>query len=130
MERGMDTRPTQTDAGLEALFDFSFRRFLTLNVMKVLYVLGLVLIALGWLIAVITGCLQGGLQGIMTFALVSIIAMIYVIFLRVWLELIVVIFRIGENVGEIARGASAGAGTGAGGGGGGGGAPMPPPPQV
>lgn len=85
------------DAGIGAIFDFSFRRFITLSVMKVLFGLGLVLIGLSWLIMVIVGFVQGVLAGLLGLVVLTVVAVIYVIFFRVWLELIVVIFRIGEN---------------------------------
>ncbi len=92
-----------SNAGLEALFDFNFSRFLTLNVMKGLYFFGLVLIALFWLMAVVTGFTQSAGAGVVTFMFGSLVAILYVIFLRVSLELIVVIFRIGENTARIAQ---------------------------
>jgi hypothetical protein len=86
-----------SDGGIGAIFDFSFKRFITLSVMKVLFGLGLALIALSWLILVIGGFLQGILAGLLGLVVITIMAVVYVIFFRVWLELIVVIFRIGEN---------------------------------
>jgi hypothetical protein len=84
--------------GLGALLDFSFKNFITLSVIKILYMLGLLLLALEWLVMVIVGFTSGGvLGGIGALVLGSIAILIAVIFLRVWLELICVIFRIGEN---------------------------------
>lgn len=97
----MQGQPGVQDAGLGALFDLSFKRFITLSVIKVLYLLGLALIALGWLVAVVTGFMQGFLPGLGALVFVTIIALLYVIFFRVWLELIVVIFRIGENTSKM-----------------------------
>lgn len=89
---------TNVNAGLGALFDFSFKHFITLSVIKVLYMLGLVLLALEWLVMVIVGFSMGGfVGGLGALVLGTISIVIAVIFLRVWLELICVIFRIGEN---------------------------------
>jgi hypothetical protein len=85
------------DAGIAALFDFSFNRFITLSVIKVVYLLGMVIIALMWLIAVISAFTQGALQGLGVLVVGTLFAILYLIFFRIWLELIVVIFRIGEN---------------------------------
>jgi hypothetical protein len=80
-------------AGLGALLDFSFKHFITLGVIKVLYMLGLLLLALGWLIMVVMGFVSGGfLGGIGALIIGTIVILIEVIFLRVWLELICVIF--------------------------------------
>jgi hypothetical protein len=85
-------------AGLGALFDFSFHHFFTLSVIKVLYMLGLLLLAIVWLMMVIMGFISGGaLGGLGALVIGTILIVIKVIFLRVWLELICVIFRIGEN---------------------------------
>jgi hypothetical protein len=94
--------PIQADAGLAAIFDFSFRRFITLSVIKVLFILGMVLIALEWFVLLIVSfTMSGVMAGIGAIVIGSIAAFIAVIFLRVWLELIVVIFRIGENTSKL-----------------------------
>ncbi len=86
------------DRGVLAMLDIGFKRFFTLSVIKVLYVLGLALIALSWVIVVIGAFLSGGfMAGIGAVIVGALAAVLYMIFFRVWLELIVVIFRIGEN---------------------------------
>ncbi len=93
------------DAGIGAIFDLSFQRFITLSVIKVLFLLGLAFIALGWLTAVVGAFAQGGFGiGLLGLILVTIVALIYVIWLRITLEMIVVIFRIGENTSKLAAG--------------------------
>jgi hypothetical protein len=93
------------DGGIDALFDLSFQRFITLSVIKVLYLLGLALIALMWLIVVIGGFGQGFMAGLVALVVGSLAALLYVIFYRVWLELIVVLFRIGENTSKLVEAA-------------------------
>jgi hypothetical protein len=84
--------------GLGALLDFSFKHFITLSVIKVLYLLFIVLIAIGWLGMVIMGFVSGGiLGGLGALIIGTVVVVIEVIAVRVWLELICVIFRIGEN---------------------------------
>jgi len=108
------------DEGMGAIFDLSFKRFITLSVIKVLFVLGILMIALMWLIGVGGAFVQGGfLGGILGLIVVSVWAVIQVIFLRVGLELIVVIFRIGENTSKLVAlqgGGTAGDDVGVGGG--------------
>lgn len=95
-------QPLNADAGLGAIFDFSFKRFITLSVIKVLFILGILLIALEWLALVILGFTTGGaMGGVGALVIGTIACFIAVIFLRVWLELIVVIFRIGENTSKL-----------------------------
>jgi uncharacterized membrane protein len=82
---------------LDGMMDLSFTRFITLGVIKVLYVLGLVLIALGWLGMLISSLFTsvGAFFGVLIVGPIAVI--LYAIALRVWLELVVVMFRIGEN---------------------------------
>jgi len=93
------------DAGLIAgMMDFGFTRFITLGVIKVLYILGLVAVALAWLFGVGSGFANGGFTGgLAAIVMVTVGGAIYAIMLRVWLELIVVIFRIGENTSKMAE---------------------------
>jgi hypothetical protein len=91
------------DAGLAALLDFTFRRFITLSIIKILYILGMALIGLGWLLALISSFTQGIGAALVVLIVGPVIALIYLIFFRIWLELIVVIFRIGENTSKLVQ---------------------------
>ncbi len=77
------------------LFDVSMKTFITPSIIKVLFVLGIVVISLGTLFFVVAA-LQGDGAGFLL-----LIAPIYwfigVLYLRVILEVIVVLFRIEEN---------------------------------
>lgn len=85
------------------LFDVNFEDFITVRIIKVIYILGMLLIGIGALVALITGFSRGGGAAIVfTFVLVPLGALLMLIFFRVYLELVVVIFRIGENSTEIA----------------------------
>ena len=101
-------------ADFSALFDLSFTRFLTIGVIRIIYLLGMVLLGLGWLGLVIAAFSQGFFGGLLGIVIASIIAVVYLLVLRVWLELIVVLFRIGENTSQIAS-ALGGAGPATGG---------------
>lgn len=93
----MDQIQPKSEGGLAALFDFGFNRFITLSVVKVLYMLGMALIVLVSLAMIISAFSTGVLAGLGAIVLAPILALIYLIMLRIWLELVVVIFRIGEN---------------------------------
>jgi uncharacterized membrane protein len=87
----------------DALMDFSFKKFITIRVVKLLYILMIALIALEWLIGVVAGFNLGGFGGgLGAMITMTLMAVIQLIFARILLELIVVIFRIGENTSEIA----------------------------
>jgi len=87
---------------IASLFDLSFTSFITTKLIKVLYVLGIVGAALWALGMAGTGVLQGGFSLILV--LISpVLFLIGVIYMRVMMELIMVLFRAAENVTEIAR---------------------------
>jgi len=87
---------------IAGLLDLSFRKFITLKVVSVLYLLVLVLIALGWLGGVGAAFSQSFGFGLFSLVLFTVMALVQVIFARVGLELVVVIFRIGENTSKMA----------------------------
>jgi len=88
---------------LASLFDLSFSEFVTIRLIKVLYILGIagaVLIGLSMLIA---GFSNGIGSGIASLIITPIVVGIYILMVRIWLELIVVVFRIAENTSQIAK---------------------------
>ncbi len=89
--------------GLMSILDLSFSKFITVSIIKFVYALLLIAVAIGYVLLVIGGFSQGVLTGIGLMVVGLIFALIEVIFIRMWLELIVVIFKIGENVSKIAQ---------------------------
>ena len=100
----MDVKDLKAKAGFfGTLLDFSFTEFVTTKIIKFLYILAIVvlgLMSLGWLIA---GILGGALSAILSLILVPLFFALMVIYTRVALEIIMVIFRIAENTSEIAK---------------------------
>ncbi len=88
---------------LSALFDFSFSEFVTTKIIKILYGIFIALAVVAALVAIISGFTNSVGQGILMLILSPLVFLLYVIMARVWLELVIVIFRIAENVGEIAE---------------------------
>jgi hypothetical protein len=91
-----------------ALFDLSFSEFVTSKLIKILYVLLLILIAIGLVIGLITSVVSlfsrgGFLSGLLGLIFTPIGALIWVIIARVWMELIIVIFRIAENTTDLVQ---------------------------
>lgn len=102
MEQSTSSLATASpDAGISALFDLGFSRFITLRVIKLLYIAGLALIGLAWVVVVIAGFAAGFLAGVGVLVVGSIAALIYMVMFRISLEMIVVIFRIGENTSRL-----------------------------
>lgn len=91
----------------KSLFDFSFSSFITTRVIKILYILfviGAVITALGIIIA---GFTRGPGNGLFNLIIVGpLVFLLWVIGARVYLEIILVIFRIGEDLSEIRKGKS------------------------
>jgi hypothetical protein len=100
----------QAKGFFSSLFDYSFSSFVTPRIIKVLYVLATIVISLWTLLLVLAafnasdgfGVLMLVIGGPLTF----LISMIYA---RVFLELVIVFFRINGNVQEIRDGRSGGA---------------------
>ncbi len=85
------------------LFDTSFSEFITPTIIRVLYILILVMITIGALIVFIAGLARGGSGALVSLIVVPIGYLIYVILARVYMEILIVLFRIHESAAEIAR---------------------------
>lgn len=122
----MSETPGGSQSGFfSALFDVSFEQFVTRRVISVLYVLAMVAAAL-WGLMFLGGTITSGEPGLVLVGLIAaplgfFLAVIYV---RVLLEVVVVLFRVGEHTDYIAR-TLAGQGPP----GGGGPPPSGPPPS-
>ena len=113
MTQSTPTPPPPPTADFSALFDLTFTRFLTVGVIKIIYLLGIILVALAWLGMVIGAFGAAGfLGGLLGIVIATIVAVVNLLILRVWLELIVVLFRIGENTARIAGALGSGPSTG------------------
>ena len=77
-----------------SLFDFSFSRFVTLRLVKFFYVVAMIVLALVMLFFI-----ASPVSGVW-FVLGPILALL-LLMIRVWLELVVVVFRIDETATEI-----------------------------
>ena len=81
-----------------ALFDFGFNTFATPVVIKVLYILGLVGIGLGYVGFVIAAFAQSLGYGLAVLLLGAVVALFYVIFFRVFLEFYYAVVRMSEDI--------------------------------
>ena len=80
-----------------ALFDVSFTSFVTTRIIKVLYIITLVVIglaALAFVVAAFANSVAGGLFTLVIGA--PLVSLLYVIYTRVILEVLIAIFRIME----------------------------------
>ena len=84
-----------------SLLDFSFKRFITLDILKVIYITLIVLITIGALVMLVTFFTQGFLMGVLGLIVTPLIWLLEVVLARVYLELIAVIFRIASHTGRL-----------------------------
>ena len=93
-----------------SLFDFSFSSYITTRFIRIIYGVAVVFSAFGGLMAFGTvvgmGFDAGNIMGTLALgfgALVGVLVfLLYLIIARVWLEILVVVFRIAENVQKLA----------------------------
>ncbi|MFC7656133.1 DUF4282 domain-containing protein [Pseudonocardia benzenivorans] len=83
---------------LGALFDVEFNYFATPVVVKVLYIIGIVVIALGWLAAIVSGFLNSAVAGIVAIVVGAVVALFYLILFRVTLEFFYAVVRMSEDI--------------------------------
>jgi len=86
-----------------SLLDISFTSFITTKLVKLMYIISMVLIGLGALAMLIGGFSGGIVSGLLGLIVVPVIAVLEVMTVRVLLELVVVMFRIAEDVNKIAQ---------------------------
>jgi len=87
---------------LTALLDTSFTEFITLKLLKFIYILGLIGIVLSIGVTALAAFSQGFLYGIGGLIVGVIAIVLSALVLRVYMELIAVVFRIAKNTREIA----------------------------
>ena len=86
------------------LFDFSFSEFIVPKILKVLYGLGILGAAITALGFIVNGFSAGVLGGIVMIILSPVIFVIGVILVRVYLEVVLVLFRIADNTAKMIQG--------------------------
>jgi Domain of unknown function (DUF4282) len=81
-----------------ALFDFSFVHFVTPFIIRIVYILGLIGIALSYLAFVIFAFQISAAQGLITLLLGLVIAFAYLAFWRVTLEFFLAVVRMSDDI--------------------------------
>lgn len=81
-----------------ALFDLSFRSFVTIKFASFIYVLLMVVIGLAWLVLTIAGFVsENALAGVLMLVLGGIVALVYLILVRIVLEFQIAMIRTAQN---------------------------------
>jgi len=86
-----------------ALFDFSFTEFIIPKVIKYVYLLAILLAVGSALVFIVTGFAKGILYGLVCLVLSPLVLLLYIIVARIYMEMIVVLFKVEENTAKMAR---------------------------
>ena len=86
-----------------ALFDMSFTQFVTTKLIKLLFMISIGISGLVALGVLFYGLTSGGFMAVVGIIVAPVLFLLYVLGARIWLELVIVVFRIAENTAEIAR---------------------------
>jgi hypothetical protein len=85
-----------------ALMDTRFDSLITPSLIRVVYIIAMILIAIGMLVAIVAGFAESPGTGILFLILAPLFALFYLVVTRLWLELIVVLFKIRDASEETA----------------------------
>jgi hypothetical protein len=95
-------KPIDGQGLLSALTDFTFERFVTARLVPVLYALGLVLGAVFAASQIMMAMRLGVLVALMGLVIVPLGFLLFALYLRVGLEIVIVLFRIEQNTARLA----------------------------
>ena len=89
---------------MKALFDFSFTTFVAPSIAKIVYLLVMAVIAVSYLIFVVTAFQASTAFGVVVLLVVGpLFALFYLVLARVGLESLIATIRTAENTGELVR---------------------------
>lgn len=94
---------TEQRGFFESLMDTRFDNLITPKLVRFLYIVGMVVLAIGALVWVIAGFANSAGTGVLFLVLAPLGALVYLIVLRLYLELVVVAFKIREAADQIAE---------------------------
>lgn len=87
----------------EALMDIRFDSLITPKLITFLYVASMAILAIGALLTIVAGFTSSVGTGVLLIVVAPLGALLYLIVVRLWLELIIVAFKIREATEDIAR---------------------------
>ncbi len=87
----------QNKSFFSVLFDLSFTEFITTRIVKFLFIVSIILSAIGALLLVGAGLKEGFVAGVASVLGASVLFVFYVLLSRIYLEILVAVFRIAEN---------------------------------
>jgi hypothetical protein len=96
--------PTIPQGFFGRLFDTSFRSFITPSIISLVFILLVILAGIFTLIVVAAAFNESSGAGLVTLILSPVVFLLYVILARMYLELVVVLFRVEANTRDMADG--------------------------
>jgi hypothetical protein len=84
-----------------ALFDLSFSQLITKRIIKALFAIAIAVSAIAALVVLIGGIAGGGGGAFLSIIVAPIAFLLWVLVARVWLEIILVLFRISDNIDKL-----------------------------
>ncbi len=93
----------KTSKFLKNLFDFSFKKFVTTGIIRLIFWINVLAAGALGILTIVGGFQESLGLGILVLIFTPIIYIIYVAIIRMLLEVVVVVFRIGEYTEEIAE---------------------------
>jgi len=87
----------------ESLMDTRFDSLITPMLIRFLYVVGMVVLTIGAIVFIVAAFTDSAGRGILTLILAPLVALVYLIVIRLYLELIVVVFKIRDAAEQIAE---------------------------
>ena len=85
------------------LFDFSFSEFVTTKIIKVIYGIGVLFAGIVAIAFIVKGFDASAFLGILALIVSPVVFIIYIILIRVWVEVVIVLFKISEDVRNMAK---------------------------
>jgi hypothetical protein len=86
-----------------SLFDVSFKSLAMTKIIRVLYILVLIGFGLALLAIVISAANQGGSEAVAILIFAPLVLLLYLMYIRLALEALIVVFNIGQNTAELVR---------------------------
>lgn len=86
----------------ESLMDTRFDHLITPSMIRFLYIVSMIVLAIGALVVIVSAFANSAGSGIVALILAPIGALIYLIITRLWLELVIVVFKIRDATEEVA----------------------------
>ena len=96
----MDDSPEKPPCS--AIFDFSFTEFISIDLIRILYVFAFLVAGLAMVATILAGFSSGFMWGLGSIIMAPIVFFIIIFIARISLETMIVLFRIAENTKETA----------------------------